>query len=518
MAEAAARTVSTADDPAVVLKGPALVAGIFVLAMANFMAVLDMTIVNVAVPHIAGGLAVSPNEGTWAITSYAVAEAIMVPLTGWLAARFGAVRVFVTAATGFGVFSALCGFSTSLSMLVVFRVLQGISGGPLMPMSQTLLLRVSPRKSANAALGLWTMTTILAPVAGPAISGVISDTIGWAWAFYINVPVAAACAMLAFRLLSSRETPIIRNPVDFGGLALLALWVGALQIMLDNGQNDDWFASPFIVALLIVAIIGFVAFLIWEFTAAHPVVDLRVYRHRGFAVASAAMAVTFGCFFGSIVLIPLWLQSNMGYTATAAGDMMAFNGVLGVVMAPVAAMLVSRMDPRILMSAGLSIIGGAILYRITFAPNMTFGQMILPQMILGLGMPLFFVPLMALSMASVKTGETATAAGLINFQRTLSGAFATALVTTFWDNTSTADRVALSGRLGQPETVLAHFRALGLNAHQALQMLDGMVQGQSVMLATNTMFLVVGGLLFAAAAGIWLIPRPAGPLALQMGH
>ena len=184
------------------LGGAALVVAILVLAMANFMSVLDMTIVNVAIPHIAGSLAISTTEGTWAITSYAVAEAVMVPLTGWLAARFGAVRVFTIAALGFGVFSFLCGLSTSLPFLVMCRVMQGVMGGPLMPMSQTLLLRVAPPKHRNLALGLWTMTTILAPVAGPLVSGVFSDSIGWPWAFYINVPIAITCAMLAWRLLT----------------------------------------------------------------------------------------------------------------------------------------------------------------------------------------------------------------------------------------------------------------------------------------------------------------------------
>ncbi len=205
---------ASADDPTLVLRGGALVLAITVLAMVNFMAVLDMTIVNVAVPHIAGNLAVASNEGTWAITSYAVAEAIMVPLTGWLAQRFGAVRVLVVATFGFGVFSALCGLSTSLSMLVVARVLQGACGGPLIPMSQTLLMRVSSKRSVNLALGLWTMTMIIGPVVGPILGGTITDGPGWQWAFYINVPIAAACAFFAWRLLASRETTIAKVPVD----------------------------------------------------------------------------------------------------------------------------------------------------------------------------------------------------------------------------------------------------------------------------------------------------------------
>jgi DHA2 family multidrug resistance protein len=499
------------------LGGAALVVAILVLAMANFMSVLDMTIVNVAIPHIAGSLAISTTEGTWAITSYAVAEAIMVPLTGWLAARFGAVRVFTIAALGFGVFSFLCGLSTSLPFLVMCRVMQGVMGGPLMPMSQTLLLRVAPPKHRNLALGLWTMTTILAPVAGPLVSGVFSDSIGWPWAFYINVPIAITCATLAWRLLTKFDGVRVRNPMDYVGLSLLIVWVGALQIMLDNGEDLDWFASNFIVTLAIIALLGFLSFVIWEFTAEHPIVDLRIFRYRGFAVCAAAMLLTFGSFMGSIVLIPLWLQTNMGYTATTSGEIMAFNGVLGVMMAPIAAMLISRVDPRAIMSTGLLIIACDTLYRTTFNTDVTFGQLVPAQLAMGLGMPLFFVPMMSLAMGSVKPSETASASGLINFLRTMSGAFATAVITFAWHNSATGSRVDLSGVLNDPQGVLAKIRATGQTAQQALQSLDNMVQTQSVMLATNHIFQFVGAILLVTAAGIWLMPKPSGPVSLPTG-
>jgi len=499
------------------LGGAALVVAILVLAMANFMSVLDMTIVNVAIPHIAGSLAISTTEGTWAITSYAVAEAIMVPLTGWLAARFGAVRVFTIAALGFGVFSFLCGLSTSLPFLVMCRVMQGVMGGPLMPMSQTLLLRVAPPKHRNLALGLWTMTTILAPVAGPLVSGVFSDSIGWPWAFYINVPIAITCATLAWRLLTKFDGVRVRNPMDYVGLSLLIVWVGALQIMLDNGEDLDWFASSFIVTLAIIALLGFLSFVIWEFTADHPIVDLRIFRYRGFAVCAAAMLLTFGSFMGSIVLIPLWLQTNMGYTATTSGEIMAFNGVLGVMMAPIAAMLISRVDPRAIMSTGLLIIACDTLYRTTFNTDVTFGQLVPAQLAMGLGMPLFFVPMMSLAMGSVKPSETASASGLINFLRTMSGAFATAVITFAWHNSATGSRNDLAGVLNDPQGVLAKIRATGQTAQQALQSLDNMVQTQSVMLATNHIFQFVGAILLVTAAGIWLMPKPSGPVSLPTG-
>jgi MFS transporter, DHA2 family, multidrug resistance protein len=517
MANEGPTNAQTADDPALVIHGPMLAVTIGVLALANFMAVLDMTIVNVAVPHIAGSLAASRNEGTWAITSYSVAEAIMVPLTGWLAQRFGAVRVLIVASLGFGLFSALCGISTSLGMLVVARVLQGFCGGPLMPMSQTLLMRVAPKRHVNMALGLWTMTTIMAPLAGPILGGTITDGPGWPWAFFINVPIAIICAFFAWRLLGSRETKVTKVPVDYVGFGLLALFVGALQIMLDNGQDKDWFSSPFIVGLAIVAGIGFLAFLIWELTDDHPIVDLRIYRNRSFAIASVAMMFVFGSFFATIVLIPLWLQQNMGYTATWAGYVVAFNGVLGIFVAPTVAVLISRVDPRALMSLGLSVIAATTLYRITFAQNITFGQMIPPQLAYGLGMPMFFIPLMSVSMASVSPSQTATAAGLVNFLRSMSGAFATAIVTSSWSDTASRNHALLSGRVNQPGHVLTQLGGTPQHMATALQKLDDMVQSQSVMLATNEMFLILAVVLGCVAAGVWLLPKPKGPVRMPAG-
>src|SRR5258708_1428057 len=219
------------------LKGAALMLAGFLLAVGNFMVVLDMTIANVSVPNIAGGLAVSPSQGTWVITSYSVAEAIVVPLTGWLAARFGAVRVFVFGMLGFGVFSALCGLAPSLGFLVLFRVMQGVCGGPIMPMSQTLMMRVFPPQQRSQALGLWSMTTVVAPIAGPILGGVLCDNAGWPWVFYINVPVAAVCGFFAWRTLRSQETPTERRRIDFVRLGLLVTFVGALPIILHKGTQ-----------------------------------------------------------------------------------------------------------------------------------------------------------------------------------------------------------------------------------------------------------------------------------------
>ena len=495
------------DGGSLQMTGVSLAAAIFILSLATFVVILDTTIINVAIPHIAGAFAASAHEGTWTITSYAVAEAFTIPLSGWLVTRFGVVRTFLAAIIGFAVFSVLCGIATSLPMLVVFRVFQGLCGGPLMPASQTLIMRVTPPHRVELAMGLWMMTTILAPIAGPILGGTLADSVGWRWAFYINIPVAMLCAFGAWSLFRTRETQVSKQPIDYVGLVLLALSVGALQIMLDNGQNQDWFASPWILGLLIVAVLGFVTFIIWELTDDHPIVDLRVFRHRGFAVSAAAMSLTFGAFFASIVLLPLWLQTNMGYTSTWAGYVLAFQAVFGVIMAPVAAILMTRFDPRILMSLGLVILALAILYRTGYASNVSFETMILPQLAMGFGIPLFFVPLMTLSMTSVRPEETAAASGLINFLRTIAGAIATAAVVSAWSSSATTLRSDLVGTLRHSRDFLEKLGDKGLPHGQALGSLDRLVQDQSVMLATNHMFLLLGAVVGLTAIGIWLMPK-----------
>jgi MFS transporter, DHA2 family, multidrug resistance protein len=496
---------------------PLLLTGLL-LGLANFMVVLDITIANVAVPHIAGGLAVSPAQGTWVITSYSVAEAITVPLTGWLAQRFGAVKVFVFGLIGFGVFSVLCGLAPTFSALVFFRVMQGLCGGPIMPMSQTLLLQIFPKERAPQALGIWSMTTVVGPIAGPILGGGISDSIGWHWIFFINIPVAFGVAFMAWRALAGRDSPTRRVPVDYVGLGLLILWVGSLQIMLDKGKELDWFASTTIVGLAIVAAIGFAAFLIWELTAENPIVNLRVFRHRGFSVGVTTLSLTFGAFFASVVLLPLWLQTNMGYTATWAGYAAAFQGVLAVVMSPIVASQVARRDPRALVSFGVFWMAGVAIWRSTFTTEADFLTIAMPQLVLGFAMPFFFIPTQSIALSSVDPEETAAAAGIANFLRVVAGAFATSLMTTAWDDTAGAKRTDLVGAMNQPQAAVDRLSANGFSPDQALAQLEGLIQTQAVMLSTNQMFTVTAIVFAVAATTIWLAPRPKRIASPGQGH
>jgi len=490
------------------LEGGQLILAAVVLAAANFMVVLDTTIANVSVPNIAGGLGASSSQGTLVITSYAVAEAITVPLTGWLANRFGAVRTFLVGVVLFGLFSVLCGMAPSLGALIGFRILQGFAGGPLMPLSQTLLLRIFPKEKAMAATGLWAMTTLIAPIAGPILGGVICDEWSWHVIFLINAPVAVACAFFGWRMLTRYETPLFKVRIDIVGLILLVVWVGAFQTLLDEGRQLDWFASPLIVTLAIVAAIGFVAFLIWELTESEPIVDLRVFRHRGFTMSVVTICLAFGAFFGATVLTPQWLQSYMGYTATQAGLVTALSGILAVVAAPMAASLSSKVDVRLLVFLGVLWLGLTTVLRTNATTEMAFWQIGFLLFLQGVGMPFFFVPLSGLALSSVHEEETASAAGLLNFARTLSGAFATSVVTTVWNNQITRNHAELAGLADSDGTIVAALTSAGSSAEQALSMLDQLVQGQSVMIATSQVFMWAGCAFALSAVAVWFAPRP----------
>jgi DHA2 family multidrug resistance protein len=282
------------------------------LALGTFMQVLDSTIANVSLPTIAGNLGVSTSQGTWVITAFAVANGIGVPLTGWLMGRYGVVRTFAFSVLAFTVASFLCGIAWSLPSLIFFRVLQGGVSGPMIPGSQALLISIFPPEKRGTALGIWSITTLVAPICGPILGGYISDNYHWSWIFLINIPVGIAVTFLAWVNLKDRETPTRKLPIDTVGLGLLVVWVGALQVMLDQGKDLDWFASTQIVVLAIVTIIGFLAFLIWELTAENPMVDLSLFKQRNFALGTLAFCLGYAVFFANNLLMPLWLQTQVG--------------------------------------------------------------------------------------------------------------------------------------------------------------------------------------------------------------
>jgi MFS transporter, DHA2 family, multidrug resistance protein len=487
------------------------------LAISNFMVVLDLTIANVSIPHIAGTLGITLEQGAWIITSYAVAEAVVVPLTGWLAQRFGTVRVFIAAMLGFGLFSLLCGLSMTLGMLVVARIGQGLCGGPIMPMSQTMMMRLFPPEQRAAAMGVWAMTVILGPALGPILGGWISDNASWHWIFLINVPIAMACSAVAFFMLTPYETETERKPIDRMGLFLLVFWIGCLQIMLDTGRDHDWFGDWRIVALAILAFLGFCTFVIWELTEKHPVVDLRILRHRGLSASLAVLALAFGSFFASIVILPQWLQISQGYTATDAGLIMAIQSAASLVAAPVVAKLMQKVDPRVLLTSGLTWMGLTTLVRSTWFSGMDFHSMAWPMALQGLGVPFMMIPLTVVSLSSVRPEETASAAGLQNFMRTMAIAIATATVLTIWGDSQRVARNELVEVI-RPDGAQTAMSAAGLSPEQARAFLSMMVDQEAYVMAMNHTFFLSAMLLFLAAAIVWIVPPVKPGQEMPMGH
>lgn len=500
------------------LTGAKLLIAAIAIGLGNFLVVLDTTIANVSIPNIAGSLGVSASQGTWIITSYAVAEAITVPLTGWLTRRFGAMRVFLTCYIAFGIISILCGLAWSLGMLVAGRVLLGLAGGPLMPLSQMLLLRIFPKEQASLAATIWAMTTLIAPIAGPILGGIISDSIGWPWIFYMNVPIAFIGGGVAWYLMRGQHDPKVKASIDTVGLLLLILWVGAFQIMIDEGRNKDWFASFEIQMLAVVSAIGFAAFIIWELTAKNPIVNLRIFRHRGFAAAAVTYSAGFAAFFASIVILPLWLQQNMGYTATWAGYTLAGMGILSIFCAPIVGKSLEKVDARGVIFIGLLGLGMLNMARTFLTPDATFWDIALPTMLTGAFMVMFFIPVTGLAMASVNPGEEADAAGISNFMRTLAGAIATAVVQTGWSNSTREKQTAMVDSMAGGQATVDTMVAGGMQPETATASLGQMVEHQATMLATLDMFGMIALLFAVSAFLIWAAPKPKGPIDTTSGH
>ncbi|WP_431103393.1 DHA2 family efflux MFS transporter permease subunit [Roseateles noduli] len=494
------------------LTGTALVLGTISLSLATFMNVLDSSIANVSLPAIAGDLGVSPVQGTWVITSFGVANAISVPLTGWLTQRFGAVRLFTTSVLLFVLASWLCGFAHSLEMLVAARVFQGLVAGPMIPLSQTLLLSSYPKHKAGTALALWGMTTLVAPVVGPLLGGWITDNVTWPWIFYINVPVGLFAAGLTWSIYRTRETPTKKLPIDTIGLALLVLWVGSLQVMLDKGKELDWFESNQIIALAVIAVVGLAVFIVWELTDKHPVVDLRLFARRNFLFGASVLSIAYGLFFGNVVLLPLWLQQHMGYTATAAGFALAPVGVLAILLSPVVGKKVSVWDPRMMASFAFVMFAIVLWMRSVFTTDTDLGTIMIPTILQGGALAFFFIPLTTLTLSGITPERIAAAAGLSNFVRITAGAMGTSISTTLWENRAALHHHHLAERLslGDPAETAAldTLQRQGFSHDQALAYLNRLVDQQAFTRAADDIFLASAVLFVVLIAFVWFTKRP----------
>ena len=496
------------------LAGAPLILAAIALSLGNFMVVLDTTVANVAMPTISGDVGVSTNEGTWIITAYAVAEAITVPLTGWLARTFGEVRLFTWCTAAFVICSILCGLSGSLGFLVVFRILQGFAGGPLIPLSSTLLISVFPKAKANIALSIWGLMTVVAPIFGPIIGGYISDNFHWGWIFYINIFFGVFVGTTSWILLRARETEITRSRIDIVGLVLLVTFVSAFQVMLDKGRELDWFSSGLIVGAAITAGLALLLLITWELTDDHPVLDLALFKSRNWLVSTVTLALMFGLFFGNIVLTPLWLQQMMGYTATWAGFAIAPMGILAVVTAPIIGRLLNRIDPRLIVTYGMGVLGIAYYMRAHLTAQADYWHVAAAMLVLGAGVPACLVTLTSLGVADLPQERVAAGSGLQNFIRIMAMAVGASLTATYWDHMTKASRTNLVAAIGSSGAANA---PPGLPADVSPAAFSRAVDAQSVMLATNDFYAMATILILLFAGVIWLAKRPKGPLK-QVSH
>jgi DHA2 family multidrug resistance protein len=484
----------------------------FALALGTFMPVLDTTIANVSLPTIAGDLGVSPNQGTWVITSFAVANGISVPLTGWLMQRFGVVRTFTVSVLLFTFASFLCGIAWSFESLIAFRVLQGAVSGPMIPGSQALMMAIFPASKRGTSLAIWSVTTLIAPILGPLLGGYISDNWSWPWIFLINLPVGLLAAAACWKALAPHEYPTRRVPVDVMGLALLVVWVGALQVMLDTGKDADWFASPSIVALALVSAVGFAAFLIWELNEQHPIVDLRFFRMRNFAVGIFVTCVGYGLFFANVVILPLWLQTQLGYTATWAGIVQAPSGLVAMLLSPFTGHYVSRRDARWFATIALLLVGASLFMRAGLNSQAALGDFMLPMMVQGSGLAFFFVAVITIQLDGIPPQDVPAATGISNFLRITAAAFATSIATTGWDNRAALHQSRLAEATSQYDPVAqqsaVHLQNLGLSDPQALAVASRGLVEQSYLLASLDIFWVTGCIAIALVGLVWFTRRP----------
>jgi MFS transporter, DHA2 family, multidrug resistance protein len=479
------------------------------LSLATFMQVLDLTIANVSLPTIAGNLGASQNQSVWVITSFTVANAIALPLTGFLSRRFGEVRTFVWATMLFSLFSLLCGVSTSLGMLVLFRAIQGATAGPMYPLTQSLLVSIYPREKRGMALAILAMVTVVAPIAGPILGGWITDTYSWNWIFFINVPVGLFAGSVVAAQLGKRAEQLRKARIDWVGLVTLILGVGSLQVLLDKGNELDWFNSTFIVTLAIISAISLAIFLIWELTDDEPVVDLRLFRHRNFAAGTLALMLAYAAFFAIALLVPLWLQNTLGYTATWAGLATAPIGVIPVLLTFWVGKYGTRFDLRWLAAISFVVMGFTCFMRGEFTTDVDFFHVALAQLIQGLGVALFFMPILTILLSDLEGIEVSEGSGVATFLRSVAGSFSASITTYLWTRGAVVNHANLGEHINayNPQ-VRNSISAMGGHLQEYAAGINRVISQQATQISFNHVFNALGLIFIALVAVVWLAKPP----------
>lgn len=505
--------MADALQPVATLFGPKRALAALSLGLAAFMSVVDNTIANVSVPTISGNLSVSPEQGEWVITSFAIATAICIPLTGWLSLRFGQVRLFLGAVAAFTIASVLCGLAPSFEALLVCRVLQGAVAGPIQPLSLALMVAVFPAERRSLAVGMWAMTVMGGPVFGPVLGGWITDNYSWPWIFLVNAPTGIFVVVSTFLLFRGRETPTLKLPVDVRGLILLTVAVGCLQVTVDRGRIEDWLSSPFICTTAVIATLGFLVLVIWEQGEEHPIIDLRLFAYRNFAVGTIAVGVGFGLYFAALVLVPLWLQTSMDYSSTWAGLVTAPMGLFGILLAPFLGQWVRKVDVRLFTSLGLVAFALVAWWRTTMTTEVDAGTIALLCLGQGLGMSLFFTPVTSLSLIGIPLEKVASASGLQAAIRWIAGSLLASLSQTFWDQRARFHQTHLVDVLtpfnDRTSATVALLRAGGFSEDQTWGVIARQLDVQAHMLSINDFFVLSALACMAALAIVWFarVPR-----------
>ena len=492
-----------ADRPAI---NPWLIA--ITVTLATFMEVLDTSIANVALPHIAGGLSVDQDESTWILTSYLVSNAIILPMSGWFSTLIGRKRFYMACVFVFTASSFLCGLAPSLSILILFRVVQGLGGGGLQPSEQAILADTFPPEKRGLAFAMYGMAVVLAPAIGPTLGGWITDNFSWRWIFYVNVPVGLLSMVLTSRLV--HDPPHMRRAsrksfrVDYIGLSLLAIGLGSLQVVLDKGQRDDWFESRFILVLSIIAALGILAAIFWEWFHPEPIIDLKLFRERSFAVSNTMMFIVGFALLGTTLLLPLYSQNLLGYTAEKAGLSLMPGGFLIMALMPLVGFLLIRYEPRFLLVFGWAWTAFALFRMTNFDLALDFRSLAIARMVQAGGLAFLFVPINTAAYSYLPREKNNAASGLINLARNVGGSVGISFVTTTLDRRAQFHQSRLVGNLnpGSPKLQAAlhgmsrAFQARGSSPQQAMaqaqKLLSLMVGRQATMLAYIDNFKILG--------------------------
>jgi DHA2 family multidrug resistance protein len=526
---------ATTWDPNQAIWRPAVNPWIIALTvtLATFMEVLDTSIANVALPHIAGSLSAGQDESTWVLTSYLVSNAIVLPLSGWASSVFGRKRFYMFCVALFTISSFMCGLAPNLSVLIICRILQGAGGGGLQPSEQAILADTFPPAKRGMAFAVYGMAVVMAPAIGPTLGGWITDNYSWRWIFYINVPIGIISLLLTARLIE--DPPYLKtlnksqHGMDYFGLGLLAVGLGSLQIILDKGERDDWFGSHLILSLTIVCVACLVAVIFWELHHKNPIIDLRLFKDRSFAVGNTLMFVLGISLYGTTVLLPLYMQTLMGYSAEQAGFALTPGALVIMVCMPIVGFLLTKVDARKLLVLGMLMLSFSLFHMTNFDLQVDYRTLVMARVIQSLGLAFLFVPINTTAYAYLPREKNNAASGLINLSRNIGGSVGISFVATMLDRRAQVHQVTLAAHAaatnpqfqaavqGATRTFETHGSSPAHATQQAYAMLSYGLQQQASLLSYIDNFRILGWAVLCMIPFIFLIrkPKPGGPMAVH---